>query len=257
MPEPTPEPDASLVDAVRSDIDGVQDMSPTPMQVEPGRYETEEVYDETGKLLRIIVGERIPEDGDPTKPGTIVARRLLEAVEPFRSSDMENLRAKRRPQEYRGEDEHWDWTSKLTVRKYASQKDYEAGVENAPSVEAKNLLLDEGAALILSLLIGGAGQVCSNANARIGVGDSNTSASAAQTGLQGSNTLYRVMEAGYPTLVSRTLTFRSVFGASEANFDWREATIDNGAGVNLNRVVAGAGTKVSGAVWTADFEASL
>jgi hypothetical protein len=44
------------------------------------------------------------------------------------------------------------------------------------------------------------------------------------------------------------VTFVSTFGTSEANFDWKEATIVNAstdAGKNLNRKVQAMGTKTS------------
>jgi hypothetical protein len=48
------------------------------------------------------------------------------------------------------------------------------------------------------------------------------------------------------------VTFRSVFDGTEANWDWNEFGVDNGAsaGKNLNRKVSAQGTKASGQTWT-------
>jgi hypothetical protein len=109
-----------------------------------------------------------------------------------------------------------------------------------------NCLLNEGITALLNLLIGAAETAFSNANAYTGVGDSDAEALPAQTGLQGSNKAYHGMDATYPTVVDQTVTFRSSFGTSEANIDWKEVTIvsaSTDAGDNLNRKVQAMGTK--------------
>jgi hypothetical protein len=124
-----------------------------------------------------------------------------------------------------------------------------------------NLLLNEGIGLLLDLLIGAGGTVYSNANARIGVGDSNTAESAAQTGLQAAtNKTYKAMEATYPQRSGQTLTFRSVFASGDANYAWNEFTVVNAAtdtGANLNRKVSAQGTKASGQTWTLDVSITI
>lgn len=117
-------------------------------------------------------------------------------------------------------------------------------------VEGKgNLLLNAGISLMLDLLIGAGGTTYSNANAYIGVGDSSTSASASQTDLQAAtNKLRKAMDATYPSRSAQTLTFRSTFGGSDANFAWNEWIIANAAaaGTALNRKAESLGTKASG-----------
>lgn len=119
-----------------------------------------------------------------------------------------------------------------------------------------NLLLNEGITALLNLLTGAAETAFSNANAYIGVGDSSTAASASQTGLQAAtNLLYKGMQASYPTISGQTVTFRSQFTTSEANFAWNEFTVASGnsnSADNLNRVVSAQGTKASGQTWTVD-----
>lgn len=97
-----------------------------------------------------------------------------------------------------------------------------------------------------------------NGNAYIGVGDSNTAAAATQTDLQAStNKLRKAMDATYPTHTdgttsgSATITFRSTFGSSDANFAWAEWATFNGSsgGRMLNRKVESLGTKASGSTW--------
>jgi hypothetical protein len=115
-----------------------------------------------------------------------------------------------------------------------------------------NLLVNAGIALMLDKLIGDAGAVFSNANAHLGVGDSNTAAAAGQTDLQAStNKVRSAMEGGYPARTNQTMAFRASFGDSIANFAWREWGIFNAAsaGTMLNRKVEDLGTKTGG-TWT-------
>jgi hypothetical protein len=101
----------------------------------------------------------------------------------------------------------------------------------------------------------------SNANAYLGVGDSNTAEAATQVELQAaSNRFYKAMNATYPSRSSQTVSFQSDYTSAEANFAWQEwsvaagATTASGAGfttgtTNLNRKVASLGTKSTG-TWT-------
>lgn len=91
-----------------------------------------------------------------------------------------------------------------------------------------------------------------NANSYIGVGDSTTAFSAAQTDLQAaSNKLRKAMDATYPQRATNVLTFRSTFGTSEANFAWEEWAVFNAAasGTMMNRKVESLGTKTSAQSW--------
>lgn len=120
-----------------------------------------------------------------------------------------------------------------------------------------NVLLNEGITALLNLLIGAAETAYSNANAYLGVGESTTAASASQTGLQGATTTFKAMESGYPSISGQTVTFRSVFGSTDANNSWQEFTVVNAstdAGDNLNRKVDDQGTKAAGQSWTLDLE---
>lgn len=97
----------------------------------------------------------------------------------------------------------------------------------------------------------GQGTFFNAANARLGVGNSATAFSAAHTDLQGSSKFRKGMDSGYPVVAGPTITFKSTFEPSEANFEWNEWGIFNAAsgGVMLNRVTENNGTKLSNQTW--------
>ena len=91
-----------------------------------------------------------------------------------------------------------------------------------------------------------------NSNAYIGVGDSTDAFDATETDLQASsNKVRKAMEASYPQRDGAELTFRSLFGTSDANFDWEEWGVFNAStsGVMLNRKVENLGTKADTQSW--------
>jgi len=157
---------------------------------------------------------------------------------------------------------HW------IIRRYANDEDFRVDrpsqVQDAETGEwlpgvshiEGNLLLNEGITALLNLLTGAAETAFNNANTYIGVGDSNTAENATQTGLQAaSNKLWKAMETSYPSITSQTVTFRSVYGSTDANWAWNEFTVttsNDDSGDNLNRKVSAQGTKASGQTWTVD-----
>lgn len=147
-----------------------------------------------------------------------------------------------------------------TIRRYADDDAYARGVAYDESVIDGNVLLNAGITEALKLIGGISATAFASANARIGVGDDATAASAAQTGLvAATNKAYATMEASYPAVASQTITWRAVFGTSAANFDWNEFVVDDGGGtpVALNRKVSSQGTKASGQTWTVDVAITL
>lgn len=148
-----------------------------------------------------------------------------------------------------------------TIRKYADDAAYQADQPFEVSEFEGNMLLNEGIAELLDLLCGlGTPTAFSNANAYLGVGESSAAEAATQTGLQGSTKTYKAMEAGYPSRASQTVTFRSVFGSTDANIAWNEFTVVNASsdtGDNLNRKVSAQGTKASGQTWTLDLSLTI
>jgi len=150
---------------------------------------------------------------------------------------------------------------KWAIAKYADDDAYARG-EAFERVEFDgNLLLNEGIGELLDLFIGAGGTTAfSNANARLGVGDDTTAAAAGQTDLQAAtNKTYKAMASTYPSRSGQTLTFRAVFGGSDANYAWNEFVVDNGstAGKTFNRKVSAQGTKASGQTWTLDLAITL
>lgn len=124
-----------------------------------------------------------------------------------------------------------------------------------------NILLNEGINFIWTLICGGSGTPFNNANSYLGVGDGSAAEDASQTGLQGTNKLYKKVDSGYPQYGSdQKAVWRATFGGTEANFDWNEFTVANGssdAAVNLNRKVTSKGTKASGSTWILTLTLSL
>lgn len=125
-----------------------------------------------------------------------------------------------------------------------------------------NLALNEGIAELIDLICGlGTPTKWDNSNARLGVGDSNTAADAAQTGLQAAtNKTFKAMDATWPQRTNQTVEWRATFGSAEANYNWQEYTVVNAnsdTGKNLNRKVADKGTKVSGETWTLSLQVTF
>jgi hypothetical protein len=116
-----------------------------------------------------------------------------------------------------------------------------------------NIFLNEGINLIWTLVCGGTGTPFNNANSYLGVGDGTTAEDASQTGLQGTNKLYKNVDSGYPTYgTDQKAVWRATFGGTEANFAWNEFTVANGSSdtaININRKVVSKGTKPSGQTW--------
>lgn len=122
-----------------------------------------------------------------------------------------------------------------------------------------NCLLNTGIDEIWDLVTGVynatiANRCFDNTNAKIGVGDSTTTAAATQTDLQAAtNKLYKAMESGFPTSTTQKSTFKSSFGSAEANWTWNEwvvkSTSATPTNICLNRKVESLGTKSTG-TWT-------
>lgn len=143
------------------------------------------------------------------------------------------------------------------VTKYDNDEMHEKGLPFEVKEVEGNLALNEGMGEFLLLLTGGSATAYNNANSRLGVGDSTTAAAATQTDLQAAtNKLYKAVDATYPTIAAQTVTWRTTFSTSEANFAWQEYTVDNGATAtkNLNRKVSSLGTKLSGQTWVLDLQ---
>lgn len=148
--------------------------------------------------------------------------------------------------------ERLTWQVEVEVQKFLNDEALRRGEAYEVVRRKGNLLLNEGIAELLDLLIAaGTPTAYNNGNARIGVGNSNTAAQATDTGLLGGSTAFRAMEATYPSRSAQTVTWRALFGSGDGNFAWEEWSIDNGvtANKNLNRKVEALGTKAAGTSW--------
>ena len=153
-----------------------------------------------------------------------------------------------------------NWQPKWIIEKYPNTAAFKSGKPSEVLTLPGNMLLNEGINELLNLLIGGAAVAFSNANARIGVGDSNTAEAATQEDLQAAtNKLYKPMDASYPQVSGQTVTFRATFGPDDANWAWNEITADNGvtAAKNLNRKVQVMGVKANPAIWVVNLAITI
>jgi hypothetical protein len=114
-------------------------------------------------------------------------------------------------------------------------------------------LTDSGALEIARMIMNDAPTLYTNANARIGVGDSATAFAVGQNDLvAATNKLRKAMDATYPQRSTNVLTFRSTFATGEANWTWSEWGIFNAGptgGTMLNRKVEALGVKTSSQSW--------
>jgi hypothetical protein len=114
------------------------------------------------------------------------------------------------------------------------------GLTNTGAIEIARCAMNDSATFLNST------------NSHLGVGSSNTAFAAAQTDLQAaSDKLRKAMEASYPSRSNGAITFRSLFGTSEANFAWNEWGTFNAAasGVMWQRKVESLGTKTNTQSW--------
>ena len=126
------------------------------------------------------------------------------------------------------------------------------------SVFGGNILLNEGINEAWKLICGTGGMAFDNTNAQLGVGDSSAAEDATQTDLQGTNKLYKSMDAGYPTAgTDQKAVWRATFGGDDANWAWEEFSVKNANDINLNRKVESKGTKASGTTWILTLEITL
>lgn len=123
-----------------------------------------------------------------------------------------------------------------------------------------NLLMYGGASAVWERLIGTGVTAFDNSNAFLAVGDSAVVVAPTQTNLQAaSNKVFKGMDVSFPDHTDGTgsssnasITFKSTFDTSDANFTWAEWGLFNGNTSDrmLNRKVAAMGTKAGGDIWT-------
>lgn len=133
-----------------------------------------------------------------------------------------------------------------------------------------NVLTTAGAAREATLLIG-TGQAMDATHTLLGVGNSSTTATVADTGLGAaagsSNQYWMVPDATYPSASGGTITVKATWATGDGNFTWNEWGIQittsaassgasPGAGAFMNHKVASLGVKSSGA-WALSVTISL
>ena len=109
-----------------------------------------------------------------------------------------------------------------------------------------NMIVTSGKNLTLDRLFNLSGAVGITS---VGVGDSSTAATLAQTGLIGTtNVLLQTADAG-TSRTNQVVTIQSTFGTGVANFTWNEAGLFNGntnnTSVMFNRVIIGPFSKTT------------
>jgi len=124
-----------------------------------------------------------------------------------------------------------------------------------------NIFVNVGLAAVWNLVTAQGGTAFSNANARLGVGDSNAAPAVGQTDLQAaSNKLRKAMNATYPVApVNGLEQWQSDFTSAEANFSWQEFAIFDAAaaGTMMNRSISNQGTKTAGQTWRLTYSFTL
>lgn len=143
--------------------------------------------------------------------------------------------------------------TKIIVRKFANE---EALKKNEP-YEVKetegNIGLNEGIGELWDLACGLGTPIKYDAtSARLAVSDNTAAELATQIGLQGATGANASMDSGYPSRSTQTLSLRSTYGGTVANWPWNEFTVVNATadtGKNLIRKVSLQGTKTSGQTW--------
>ena len=155
----------------------------------------------------------------------------------------------------------FNWNIHAHVDKYEGpDADARAAAGLAPDDTADadgNLITTAGLTRLTSLLTGAGGQAYDATHTRIGVGDSSTAATIADTALGAATNKYYKTVTGAPSLSSGVMTFVAIFPTGQANFAWAEWGIDQGVADGttvtaplLNHKIAALGTKTSAAAWT-------
>ena len=148
-----------------------------------------------------------------------------------------------------------------TITKYASQEDYEKKNPYEKVRFEGNLLVNEGINYLNTMFATDAktGTPFSNVNANLIVGTGTGAAVATDVETTFTSGVKKAMMSGYPTYgTDQKITWKSSYGADDANQAWNEFGVLNAAtgGKLLNRKVSAQGTKVSGQTWELELEIS-
>ena len=155
--------------------------------------------------------------------------------------------------------------TRIIVRKFINE---EARLKDNPyevKVTEGNIGLNEGIQNALDLITGLGGTAYNTGNSWLGVGTATATSTATEIGLlaatDATSSLYGDMDStSYPGRSTQTVSWRSTFGATSANFHWQEFSLADAcsnAGNNLIRKVDDQGTKVSGQSWELTLQVTL
>ena len=152
-----------------------------------------------------------------------------------------------------------NWIPRIQVDKYDDEGNFIESI-----IDEGNLITTAGKTALAAAIVGTT--PLSNTKTRLGVGDNTAAAAVGDTDLStGANKYYRVMESTFPSSASAVMSFKSVFGPSDANFAWQcwgvdvtSGTASSGSSPNtlVNRKVFSFGTK-SGGTWTVTVTISI
>lgn len=147
------------------------------------------------------------------------------------------------------------------VTKFRDQAALLAGAPYEVGEPFHNILVNVGLAEIWNLVTAQGGTAFSNANARLGVGDSSAAVAVGQTDLQAaSNKFRKAMDVTYPiTPVNGAEVWRSTFASGEANYAWNEFAVFNAGsgGAMMNRSLSTQGAKAAGQSWQFTYTITL
>lgn len=117
------------------------------------------------------------------------------------------------------------------------------------------MLLTSAAVPLAKAMMGDTYTPLNNASGRVGIGDSTTAASKAQTDLQAAtNKIYVPMDDGYPARDGAEMTYQVTVTEAFGNFVWNEFLLCDGtpgtAWARFVQELNGGVAKVEGQVWT-------
>lgn len=141
------------------------------------------------------------------------------------------------------------WEARATLRKWEDAEAHKSGAAPDETIDlGGNMLLTAGVTALWNLVTGAGGTAYDATNARLGVGEGATAATAGDTALVGPTTAFQVVDQA-PAVSGNEVTFEATFGDGTAEFPWNEWAVDNGTTL-LNRKAVGMGTKAAGSTWT-------
>jgi hypothetical protein len=147
------------------------------------------------------------------------------------------------------------------VTKFESDEDVRLGRPCLVGEPFHNIFVNTGLAEVWKLITAQGGTAFSNANAYLGVGDSNAAPAVGQTDLQAAvNKLRVAMNVAYPNApVNGLEQWQSDFTGAQANYSWQEFAVFNAAaaGVMMDRAISNQGTKTAGQTWRLTFSFTL